>query len=67
VNQVVKFQTRGRHAGLIWNRPKSIIVRREDGQEQVLPVNDVTRVAIWAMLIGGVLGAVLIGILYRHQ
>ena len=67
VNQVFRIQSPGKHVGLIWNRPKAVVVRGEDGQEQVLPVTDVTRVAIWAILAGGILGAILIGLLYRHQ
>jgi hypothetical protein len=36
--------------GLIWNRPDSILVQKPDGSEQILPVIDVTRQAIWAIL-----------------
>jgi hypothetical protein len=67
VNRVLKIQSAGKHVGFIWNRPKAVVVRDEDGQEQVLPVTDVTRIAIWAMLAGGILGAILIGLLFRHQ
>ena len=67
VNQVLKFQSPGKHYGFIWNRPKAIVVRSEDGQEQVLPVVDVTRIAIWAMLAGGLLGALTMGILRQRR
>jgi hypothetical protein len=40
----------GFNGGLIWNRPASVLVTSEDGQEQSLPVVDVTRMAIWNML-----------------
>ncbi len=43
--------------GLIWNRPKAVIVRTPDGQENILPVRDVTRLVIWSMLAGGVAGS----------
>lgn len=62
--QVVKIQIPGQHAGLIWNRPKAVTVRTPDGQENSLPVRDVTRLVIWSMLAGGLLGAILIGLMY---
>lgn len=67
VNQVLRIQTPGKHAGFIWNRPRAVVVRSEDGQEQILPVTDVTRIAMWVMLAGGILGAILIGLVYRHR
>jgi hypothetical protein len=33
---------RGLHGGLIWNRQKAVIVRTNDGEESILPVQDVT-------------------------
>lgn len=33
--------------GLIWNRPVSVLVQDEDGQEEVIPISDVTRQTIW--------------------
>jgi hypothetical protein len=65
--QVLKVQIPGYHAGLVWNRPKAVVVRTPDGQETVLPVTDVTRVAIWAILAGGLLGAILIRLLYWNR
>jgi hypothetical protein len=67
VTQVLKVHFPGHHAGLIWNRPKAVVVKTPDGQEQVLPVIDVTRVAIWAMLAGGLLGAVVVRILFWNR
>jgi hypothetical protein len=65
--RVLKIQLPGYHAGLIWNRPKAVIVRTSDGQESTLLVRDVTRVVIWAMLAGGLLGAILIGLMNRNK
>jgi len=65
MNQVLTVQIPGYHAGWIWNRPKAVVVRTSDGQERVLPVTDVTRVAIWTLLASGLLGAILMGLLYR--
>jgi hypothetical protein len=67
LTRVLKIQLPGQHAGLIWNRPKAVIVKTADGQENILPVRDVTRLAIWSMLAGGLLGAIVIGLLYHKD
>jgi hypothetical protein len=67
MTNVLKVQVPGRPIGFIWNRPRSVIVRTLDGHEQVLPVSDVTRVVIWAMLAGGIAGAIVMGLLYRFK
>jgi hypothetical protein len=65
--RVLHIQFPGHHAGLIWNRPKAVIVKTSDGQESTLPVRDVTRVIIWSMLAGGLLGTILIGLTHRNK
>jgi len=67
MTNVLKVQLPGRPIGIIWNRPRSVVVRTVDGQERVLPVSDVTRVVIWAMLAGGIAGAIMMGLLYRSR
>ncbi len=62
---VFKMILRNGHGGLIWNRPKAVIVRTSDGQESILPVVDGTRMIIWGMLAGGILGVMLIGLMSR--
>jgi hypothetical protein len=37
------IQIPGLPGGLIWNRPISVITQMPDGQEQVIPVQDITR------------------------
>ena len=64
--QVWRVRLPGRNVGLIWNRPKAVIVRSADGQESRLPVIDVTRLMIWSMLAGGIFGAILIGLMRRR-
>lgn len=66
-NQVLKILIPGNHGGIIWNRPKAVIVKSDDGQEQILPVPDITRIAIWAMLAGGFVGALIMGLLFRNK
>ena len=63
--RVIKIQFPGHHAGLIWNRPKAVIVKTSDGQENTLPVRDITRIVIWFMLTGGLLGAMMIRLMHR--
>jgi len=65
--QVLKIKIPGYPAGLIWNRPKAVIVRTSDGKENNLPVTDVTRLVVWAMLAGGLLGALAIGLMRRRK
>lgn len=67
LSRVLKIQLPGRPTGLIWNRPKAVIIRTTDGQEKILPVDDVTRRTMWAMLAGGLVGAILIGLMYRNR
>ena len=67
ITRVTKIKIPGYHAGLVWNRPKAVLVRWDDGLEQTLPVTDVTRVAIWAMLAGGLIGAFVMGLMFRHR
>jgi len=64
---VLKILLPGQRAGLIWNRPKAVTVRTPNGQENSLPVRDVTRLVIWSMLAGGLLGAILIGLMYNKD
>lgn len=52
--------------GLIWNRPVSVLVQRDDGSEQVLPVVDVTRVAQLALLGFGLAGGFLFWLIKRR-
>lgn len=67
VSKVLTIHIPGRQAGLVWNRPGSVMVMSDDGQEKVLPVVDVTRVTIWAMLAGGLLGALVMGMISRQN
>jgi hypothetical protein len=60
---IVRFP--GPHGGLIWNRPVSVAVQGDDGQERVIPVVDVTRMAIWGMLGGWLMVMAILGLLSR--
>jgi hypothetical protein len=45
-SQVIELRLPVANGGLIWNRPVAVIVRTSDGQEKILPVPDLTRIAI---------------------
>jgi hypothetical protein len=64
MNLVSTVQLPGHHVGLVWNRPKTVVVRTLDGQEKNLPVMDITRIIIWTILAAGLLGTILIRFLY---
>jgi hypothetical protein len=54
-----------RLSGLVWNRPSSVMVVSADGQEQVLPVHDVTRWIQLSLLAAGFGSSLLIWLLFR--
>jgi len=64
---LLRVQFPGYHAGITWNRPRAVIVRNPAGEETILPVRDTTRLVIWSMLAGGILGAIIIGLMYRNK
>jgi len=65
--QVVRLGLPGIDGGLIWNRPVAVRVKLQDSQEQVLPVIDVTRLAQITVLGLGLLGSLLIWLLWRKR
>jgi hypothetical protein len=48
--QTVRLWIPGLPGGLIWNRPVSVLVIADDGEEQVIPIRDLTRQVILALL-----------------
>ena len=48
--QTLRIEIPGMLGGLIWNRPVSVLARSASGQEQVLPVQDITRQVQLALL-----------------
>jgi len=43
ISKSLQIRPRGIPAGLRWERPVGVLVRSIEGQEQVLPIHDVTR------------------------
>jgi hypothetical protein len=64
---VTRIRLPGGRTSLIWNRPKAVRVRLPDGQETSLAVRDVTRIAMWAMLVGGLVGVIMVGLMKRME
>lgn len=48
--QTVRLQIPGLPGGLIWNRPVSVLVINANGEERALPIQDVTRQVVLALL-----------------
>jgi hypothetical protein len=65
-SRAVKLILPGSKGGLIWNRPVSVLVQGVDGREQVLPVQDVTRIAQLALLGIGLAGGILFWLIKRR-
>jgi hypothetical protein len=49
-SQVVQLRLPIASGGLIWNRPVAVLVRTPDGQDQILPLPDVTRTAMLSLM-----------------
>ena len=65
-SQVIQFRLPVVIGGLSWNRPVAVLVRTWDGQEQMLPIPDLTRIAVLT-LVGLCFGCVFLLILFRHK
>ncbi len=64
-SKVLKLQIPGLPGGLVWNRPASVVAVSADGQEEVIPIPDVTRSLQLSILAGGFLGGLMIWFLMR--
>jgi hypothetical protein len=66
-SQVVQLRFPFIHGGLIWNRPVAVLVRTADGQDQVLPVPDVTRNAVLMLFMLSLVGTFLVRLFQRKR
>ena len=53
------------NGGLTWNRPVSVLEVSADGEEQVLPIQDVTRITQIILLSTGAVASLLIWLIFR--
>jgi hypothetical protein len=67
LSSLVRVQIPGWSGGLVWNRPSAVLVTEPDGQEKLLPVRDVTRLAQLLILGAGLLGGWLIWLAFRPR
>jgi len=58
MSRSVRFGLPGMKGGFIWNRPVSVAVVDQAGNEAILPVHDVTRLIQIAILGSGLLAGV---------
>lgn len=58
--RVVRVQLPGLPGGLIWNRPVAVVTLDQAGQQTVHSIRDITRIAQFALLGVGLIGAALI-------
>jgi hypothetical protein len=65
-SQVVQLQLPIANGGLIWNRPVDVLVSSSHGQEQILPIPDLTRAAI-LMLAAFCFTSMFLLILFRRK
>ena len=66
-SQVVQLRFPFIHGGLIWNRPVAVLVRTANGQDQVLPVPDVTRNAVLMLFMLSLAGTFLLRLFQRNR
>ena len=67
VSRALVVQIPGVVGGLVWNRPAYIRVSRPGEAERILPVRDVTRLALFGIAGMALLGVVLARILIRKE
>lgn len=67
ITQSIKAQPPGFWGLLLWNRPTAVVVRTADGQEGVLPIQDVTRNTQLILLGIGLLGSLLVWLAFRKS
>ena len=65
-SQVIQFRLPVINGVMLWNRPVAVVVRTSDGQEQILSVPDLTRIAV-LILAGLGFATMFLLILYRHR
>jgi hypothetical protein len=65
-SQVVKLRFPVISGGLIWNRPIAVLVHTADGQDQILPIPDLTRTTVLALLVLSLAGTFLL-MLFRRK
>jgi hypothetical protein len=66
VSQALVVEFPGGMGGISWNRPVGVRVNAPGQEEQYLPVQDITRMAIWAIF-GAAFGALMFAWILRRR
>jgi hypothetical protein len=66
-SQVVQLRFPFIHGGLLWNRPVAVLARTTDGQDQILPIRDITRAAVLVLLVISLAGTFLLRLFRRKR
>lgn len=66
ISQVVQVRLPGMQGGFVWNRPLAVRVQAADGSQQVLPVEDITRITQLSLVGLGLVGGLLIWLVARR-
>lgn len=67
LSRSLRFQPASYRWALIWQRPKAIVVRQQDGEQQILPIHDITRRTQVIILAMGLLVSLLIWLGLRKR
>lgn len=66
LTKVVRWTTPA-NGGMIWNRPSSVFVRADSGEEHVLPVQDVTRQLQIRAAAAGILAGLFLWLVFKNR
>ena len=55
------------HGGIVWNRPRSVIVEDAMGRRQIIPIRDYTRRMQIVILAAGLVTSLLTWLIFRNS
>lgn len=55
------------HGGIVWNRPRSVIVEDSMGRRQIIPIHDYTRRLQIGILSAGIIISLLTWLVFRNS
>ena len=65
LSKVIRWTTG--NGGLIWNRPDSVLVKTDSGEEHILPVRDITREAQLMVLAAGAMASLFLWLIFKDR
>ncbi len=67
LSRSLRFQPASYRWALIWQRPTAVVIRQQDGEQQTLPIEDITRRTQVMILTIGLLVSLLIWLGLRKR